>query len=897
MQQQKALLWIYDGPKRKIRCFFFLLQATTGNASDSCFLLKPSATFQEETCSLPTLKPIYDHVEEIEKHFHNPFWLPVKSSKYNFEWVEPSKYYAEEFGDFRKGEGANCLVYYNSSFIQARSCSDSFHSICVYDCYDNVMRQDVTSTLRLLKNSSQLFLAIEHEERLKILGRQPFKCFVDFNVSDARVLYKAETVFLGTFKNASLYEIPILSFVASNYWCEAFRNHDLKLIWSNKQFLSPCAMFTGNYSYSFVFKHKLQTVFSLSGENVCIQTITPQDDGQFLIQVTANETLAAQQRSSNELFCFSVHELLRMAQICVRLHSTTAITDQLIEILNSTCSPLQAFAILLTISENYAKFSPLDVYLAALIFRKFSNANINVSLATSIVHNIMEIERGILRESQHCYNATSMLLFRFDRILANAEMVNATEYVQTHQGSIMSLVANLKSANLSGVASYNHTTNMSVDVLSKTTPLEQLLDDANLHSAILLPEMFSENNNMANDVSDENTKLALTFYLKDSLFNVEDSASIKQVSSIFGTALKNFSGTLEKPIYVVFKSAETKNQSCAYWQLNKNSSEVMHGRWITADIDALYNYTGFVVCKYYRFAHFALLIFEDVYKTLDDDVIEILEGITIVNSALSLFGAFGIILTAILFKSWRKNKGNLVLMNFVLAICLQVISLHVSNYVNNQDTYSACAIVGAILHYSVLAEFCWMLVIAVLQYKRYVQVFASPPKQLMAKACVVGWVIPLIPVTALLIVQPHNYTKSLVGLCYPAEIALYLTIFAPIGAILIINIVFYVLIIIDIFSAGKRCVKKELIFQWLIVVLLFFMLGVTWAFAFLSLLFKSTILAFIFCVTSTLQGFVVFLFFIVFNKNTRSMYVKCLKNYFRKNDVISKINVSEKCNK
>lgn len=904
-------------------------QISTGNTipvvvNETCFLLNPPRPYQQQ-CLLPSVRPLYGFMEIAENIFHVPFWMPIKKNGFSFQWMEPSRFYGQEFTEhvINKNDGNNCLVYYNSTFIQTANCTDLYSSICVFStkkCFvktDTQKRNINTATslklVKSVKNASRLFLAIEYEKHLKTLGQHPFKCFLDLNVSNARVLYNSNIFSIGRYKNISVYGFPILNSVTTNYWCEAFISYNLKMLSSNKVYLQPCD--ANNYinHFTFAIDSKLfnpELFFKNNQKNFCVQSVSIKNDNKIMLNVvtnkTANEvtTSSFQNRDSSnqttEIFCFNFNDLLRnttnsikMTSICIKLPTTTLVTEQLIDVLNSSYTPSESMFKLLTISEKYKSFSAIDVYLTALIFRKFSNANVDATVATSIVRNIMEINRKTLKQSQYYYNATSMLLYRFDRILANAEMNNATDYLQIHQGSIMTLIANAKYTNLGGIAAYNYSGNTTVIALSKTITIELLLNNPNLHSAILLPEIIT---GIKTDTLDENAKVALTIFLKDSLFNGENSSNIKQVSSIFGAAFKSINdGLLDNPIYVLFKSTEQKNKNCAYWKLHKPTNDVMmNGHWVTTNIQTLDNYTDFVVCKYYKFAHFALLILEDVYQTMDSDLIEILESITIVNSAFSLFGAIGIILTAILFKSWRKNKGNLVLMNFVLAIGLHVISLHISNYVNNRDSEGVCSGVGAVLHYSVLSEFCWMLVIAVLQYKRYVQVFASQTEHLMTKACVTGWILPIIPVTALLIVQPYNYTKSLAGLCYPTQVALILTVLIPVGAILIINVIIYLLIIFDIFSVRKRCVKKELIFHWLIVVLLFFMLGVTWTFAFLGYIFKSSVLMSIFFITSSMQGFVVFLFFIVFNKNTRNMYVKWLKNYFGNNNVSSKISTIDK---
>jgi hypothetical protein len=66
-------------------------------------------------------------------------------------------------------------------------------------------------------------------------------------------------------------------------------------------------------------------------------------------------------------------------------------------------------------------------------------------------------------------------------------------------------------------------------------------------------------------------------------------------------------------------------------------------------------------------------------------------------------------------------------------------------------------------------------------------------------------------------------------------------------------------------------------FQWRLAILLFFMLGLTWTFVFLSELDFGEVFIYVFCIMATLQGFVMFLFFILFNTNTRYLYSRALK--------------------
>jgi hypothetical protein len=55
-------------------------------------------------------------------------------------------------------------------------------------------------------------------------------------------------------------------------------------------------------------------------------------------------------------------------------------------------------------------------------------------------------------------------------------------------------------------------------------------------------------------------------------------------------------------------------------------------------------------------------------------------------------------------------------------------------------------------------------------------------------------------------------------------------------------------------------------------VLLFFLLGLSWVFGLLAGF--STVCAYLFCITATLQGFVLFLFFVLGEKKSRHYWIQ-----------------------
>lgn len=307
----------------------------------------------------------------------------------------------------------------------------------------------------------------------------------------------------------------------------------------------------------------------------------------------------------------------------------------------------------------------------------------------------------------------------------------------------------------------------------------------------------------------------------------------------------------------------------------------IRGYWKDEAVPKHKNFTA--ICQFGHLTHFALLLASDRIDLNDALQDHILDIITKVNCFLSLFGIIGIILTAFLFEKWRKNTGNQILINFSIAISIKILMLYISELVDRKTHVKVlCYISGAVLHYSVLSEFCWMLIIAILQFKRFVEVLGGPPKYVILKSCICGWLLPTFPVFCILILDIDNYLQSSLGICYPSGIGLHLGVWLPLIIIITTNFIIFIFIIYNVFhkkTEFKEQINYEILFQWRLAILLFSMLGLTWFFGFISLIKGSLVFIYLFCFTASLQGFIMFLFFIVFNKSTRFLYKQSLKSW------------------
>jgi hypothetical protein len=105
----------------------------------------------------------------------------------------------------------------------------------------------------------------------------------------------------------------------------------------------------------------------------------------------------------------------------------------------------------------------------------------------------------------------------------------------------------------------------------------------------------------------------------------------------------------------------------------------------------------------------------------------------------------------------------------------------------------------------------------------------------------------------------------------------YSAVLGPVLIIVTANLFVFGMILRSVIRGGAikshRQTGRKLVMQRIATsVLLFFLLGLTWVFGLLARL--STFFAYLFCITATLQGFVLFVFFVLGKKESRSYWVK-----------------------
>ncbi|XP_059047971.1 uncharacterized protein LOC131843360 [Achroia grisella] len=319
------------------------------------------------------------------------------------------------------------------------------------------------------------------------------------------------------------------------------------------------------------------------------------------------------------------------------------------------------------------------------------------------------------------------------------------------------------------------------------------------------------------------------------------------------------------------------SRKCSYWQFAENNT----GYWSTKGCTyvKLTDPHTIDTCRCNHLTHFAEVLVTYNLKSNHDSVLEI---ISIVGCSLSIFGTLSIILTATMFRVWRKEYSNIIWLQLCVAIFLLKLCFIPIAVIDFKGHLISCLIVGITLHYALLATFCWMLVAAIVSYRRLVLVFAKDLSHKCLKASAFAWGFPFVIVGILVSVNWRNYTVYMEDVtlkrkfCYPSEYGLWFGLYLPVAAMLLANWILFFLIIQSVFLCKKvqrfGSSNEALRFAF-VSCLLVFLFGLPWVFGFFA---YNIVAAYFFVITATFEGFMLFIFIVLANRQTRDLWLNKL---------------------
>ncbi|XP_072390585.1 uncharacterized protein [Diabrotica undecimpunctata] len=517
----------------------------------------------------------------------------------------------------------------------------------------------------------------------------------------------------------------------------------------------------------------------------------------------------------------------------------------------------------------------ISIYYAAKFLNKIysqTNTTISNSINSTIdlTDSILEVQKETLVYSQELLNVTDDLIDLVENILASTTIED--DHLCLQRNNVIIHVTNPVLSGVGGVVVYQQSGEAPyVEDLPRNSTFREVRPNALI--ALLIPEEIIHYKNGSN------LTVITTVYFKDAFF--ESNYTKKPSGPVISVTIPEFGGYLPTPIPILFDVTNfTDTPECVFWDYGKKTLR-KKGHWSKVGgtyVGQLSNISTYHICMYSHLTHFSLL-----RESLGADITEtdyiILDIITIIGDIMSALGVSGIFVTAMMFKKWRKKPGTTILLHLSVSIFLETILMQLTD-LNMFSLPDACSVFGIFIHYMVISKFCWMLVYSFLQYMRFVKVLSILPENIVLKSTIFGWGFAILPVSITNIysatykMRKHNY-------CYPEGIYLYLGIGLPVLLIISINTFVFFTVMREVTSntveshGSKENVQK---LQIQLGFLLFFVLGIPWIFwVFASLIYIQWIkitLIYIFSITSNVQGFILFLFYVVFNSETRLAWQK-----------------------
>ncbi|KFM74455.1 putative G-protein coupled receptor 112, partial [Stegodyphus mimosarum] len=197
---------------------------------------------------------------------------------------------------------------------------------------------------------------------------------------------------------------------------------------------------------------------------------------------------------------------------------------------------------------------------------------------------------------------------------------------------------------------------------------------------------------------------------------------------------------------------------------------------------------------------------------------------------------------------------------------------------------NACAAVGLFLHYFVLTSLTWMCVEAINMYQLLVHVFASSETHFLLKRCFFAWGGPLVIVALTASFGLDSYYDDLeFCMLSPRNPWIYYCAFlAPSCILLAVNFTVFILVSRVIFtprlttktSNNHQVVTAAQVRGAFTVMVL---LGVTWVFGTMAFGHVKIIFQYFFCISNSLQGFLIFLVRCLLYPEARNAWFYLLK--------------------
>ncbi|XP_044804174.1 adhesion G protein-coupled receptor E2 [Bubalus bubalis] len=330
---------------------------------------------------------------------------------------------------------------------------------------------------------------------------------------------------------------------------------------------------------------------------------------------------------------------------------------------------------------------------------------------------------------------------------------------------------------------------------------------------------------------------------------------------------------LSSPVKFVFKHSrtpETKGKvHCVFWEQGQNGS----GHWATRGCRTMDSRDDSTTCQCTHFSSFAVLM--AYYDVQEED--PTLTVITYMGLSLSLLCLF---LAALTFLLCKAIQGISTSLHLQLSLCLFLAHLLFLTAMDRTESKVLCAIIAGALHYLYLASFTWMLLEGLqlfLTARNLTVVNYSSVNRFMKKLTFpVGYGAPAVIVAISSASRPHLYGTP--KRCWlSTEKGFVWTFLGPVCTIFSINLVFFLVTFwivkkkLSSLNSDVSALRKTRMLTFKATAQLF-ILGCTWCLGILQVGPAPHVMAYLFTIINSLQGFFIFLVYCLLSQQVQEQY-------------------------
>uniref|UniRef100_A0A8C0XFW7 Adhesion G-protein coupled receptor G2 n=1 Tax=Castor canadensis TaxID=51338 RepID=A0A8C0XFW7_CASCN len=353
-------------------------------------------------------------------------------------------------------------------------------------------------------------------------------------------------------------------------------------------------------------------------------------------------------------------------------------------------------------------------------------------------------------------------------------------------------------------------------------------------------------------------------------------------SSIANLTVKNLTRNVTVTLKHINSSQDDFTVRCVFWDLSRNGGR---GGWSSDGCSVKDKRLNETICTCSHLTSFSVLL--DLSRTsLPPGQMMALTFITYIGCGLSSVFLSVSLVTYVAFEKIRRDYPSKILIQLCAALLLLNLVFLLDSWIALYNMRGLCISVAVFLHYFLLVSFTWMGLEAFHMYLALVKVFNTYIRKYILKFCIVGWGVPAVVVSIVLIISPDNYGLGSYGkfpngtpddFCWiNSNAVFYITVVGYFCVIFLLNVSMFIVVLVQLCRIKKKkqlgAQRKTSIQDLRSIAGLTFLLGITWGFAFFAWGPVNITFMYLFAIFNTLQGFFIFIFYCVAKENVRKQW-------------------------